>query len=126
MENCSSSTSSNRRLGHVFLASCLFAGVSAQLLLKYAMLEFSAHPTAWLSYILILSGLLCYALGTSFWMLSLGHLELSYAYPFNGLTFVFILIASWLIFDDTMSLQRVAGVVLICVGVALIPKGLKK
>ena len=123
--NTETGSVSGRSLGHIFLTGCLFFGVSAQLLLKYAMLEFNVDPTAWFSYMWIFSGLICYAVGTGFWMLCLGHLELSYAYPFNALTFILILVASWLIFDDTMSVQRVARVLLICCGVALLPRGLK-
>ena len=111
---------SRRTLGHAFLAACLFFGVSAQLLLKFATLEVQAYPQAWLPYVWILAGLGVYAVGTGFWMLCLGYLELSYAYPFTGLTYVLVFGASWWLFHDAVSWQRVAGILLVCLGVGLI------
>jgi drug/metabolite transporter (DMT)-like permease len=100
----------------------LFFGVSAQLLLKFAMLQVQAHPGEWFPYFSTLCGLVVYAVGTGCWMLCLGYLDLSYAYPFTGLTYVLILGASWFLFGDGMSWQRLAGVLLICLGVTFIPK----
>jgi drug/metabolite transporter (DMT)-like permease len=114
---------SRRILGHVFLAACLFFGTSAHLLLKFATLQVQAQPDGWLSYLWILAGLAVYAVGTGFWMLCLGYLDLSYAYPFTGLTYVVILCASWFLFEDKMSWQRIVGVLVVCLGVALLPVG---
>jgi multidrug transporter EmrE-like cation transporter len=112
---------SRRTLGHVFLAASVFFSVGAHLLLKFAMLQVGAHPNAWLSYLWVVFGLAVYAVGTGFWMLCLGCLDLSYAYPFTGLSYVLVLAASWLLFDDLVGPARIAGVFLICLGVALIP-----
>jgi drug/metabolite transporter (DMT)-like permease len=112
---------SRKSLGHVFLAACLLLGMSAQVLLKFATLQMQVPSDTWLSYIWIIGGLGVYALGTGFWVLCLRYLDLSYAYPFTGLTYVFVLGASWLLFDESMSLHRLLGVLAICLGVALIP-----
>ena len=108
-------------LGHIFLGGCLLFGSAAQLILKFASLQMSVYPDAWLSYSWILCGLGIYAVGTCFWALCLGYLDLSYAYPFTGLTYVLVLVISWFLFHESMSWQRVVGVLLICAGVALIP-----
>jgi multidrug transporter EmrE-like cation transporter len=113
-------------LGHIFLGACLFFGSSAQLTLKFAMLQISAHPNDWVSYTWIICGLVVYTLGTGFWMLSLGYLDLSYAYPFTGLTYALVLGVSWGIFHENISWQRIFGVLLICAGVALIPGGTRR
>jgi drug/metabolite transporter (DMT)-like permease len=112
---------SGKALGHAFLAACLFFGVTAQLLLKFAVMQINARPDTWLSYGWVLCGLTVYGVGTGFWMLCLIHLDLSYAYPFTGLTYVLMLGISWFLFDDKISSQRLLGVLLICLGVALIP-----
>jgi drug/metabolite transporter (DMT)-like permease len=112
---------SGKALGHAFLAACLFFGVTAQLLLKFAVMQINARPDTWRSYAWVLCGLAVYGVGTAFWMLCLIHLDLSYAYPFTGLTYVLMLGISWLLFDDKISSQRLLGVLLICLGVALIP-----
>jgi multidrug transporter EmrE-like cation transporter len=112
--------------GHVLLALCLLFGVSAQLLLKFATLQSHAEPVLWHAYLWGLCGLGVYALGTGFWVLCLAYLDLSYAYPFTGLTYVFVLGASWVLFDESVSVQRLIGVLAICLGVALIPAGARK
>jgi drug/metabolite transporter (DMT)-like permease len=110
-----------RSLGHVFLGTCLFFGVSAQLLLKFATLQAQVKPGDRLFYFWIGCGLIVYAFGTGFWVLCLRYLDLSYAYPFTGLTYVLVLAASWLLLDERASIPRLVGVLAICMGVALIP-----
>jgi drug/metabolite transporter (DMT)-like permease len=112
---------SREKLGHIFLVLCLFFGTSAQLLLKFAMLEVSTQSSMWLSYFWIFCGLGVYALGTAFWMLCLAYLDLSYAYPFMGLTYILVLGGAWFLFDERISLPRLVGVLVICCGVTLIP-----
>jgi multidrug transporter EmrE-like cation transporter len=112
---------SRSTLGHIFLGGCLFFGSAAQLMLKYATLLMSDQPNAWVSFTWILCGLGIYAIGTCFWAVSLGYLDLSYAYPFTGLTYVLVLGTSWLLFNESMSWERVVGVLFICAGVGLIP-----
>ena len=108
-------------LGHYFLAASLLFGVSGQLLLKFAVDEVHTHPDVWHSYFWILCGLGVYAIGIGSWMLCLSYLDLSYAYPFTGLNYVMVLGASWLLFHEEPSFQRIVGVLVICLGVALIP-----
>jgi multidrug transporter EmrE-like cation transporter len=114
---------SRKSLGHGFLLASLFFGMGAHLLLKFGMLMVHAQSSAWIPYLWVFGGLGVYALGTAFWMLCLGYLDLSYAYPFTALTYVMILGASWLLFNDVISFQRIAGVSVICLGVTLIPAG---
>jgi multidrug transporter EmrE-like cation transporter len=117
---------SNKANGHIFLAACLFFGTCAQLLLKFSMIQVQTQPAAWLSYFWIICGLGVYTVGTAFWLLCLNYLDLSYAYPFTGLTYVLILGACWLLFGDKMSWQRIIGVLLICSGIVLIPEGSRR
>lgn len=116
----------HKPLGHAFLAACLFFGVNAQLLLKLATLQSHVQPSAPLAYAWVFCGLAVYALGTACWILCLSYLDLSYAYPFTGLTYVLVVGASWLLFDESVSLQRFVGVLAICLGVTLIPAGLRR
>lgn len=110
----------------MFLALCLVFSVSAQLLLKFATLQIHGESATWHSHLWILCGLGVYALGTGFWVLCLADLDLSYAYPFTGLTYVLVLGASWLLFDESLTVQRLVGVLAICLGVAMIPAGIQK
>jgi multidrug transporter EmrE-like cation transporter len=48
--------------------------------------------------------------------------ELSQAYPFVGIGFALTAIAGWWIFGDQLSLQRVAGIVLVVGGIVLVAR----
>jgi multidrug transporter EmrE-like cation transporter len=57
------------------------------------------------------------------WMAAMTKLNLSYAYPFMGLTFVLVLILSGVFFDEPMNWQKTVGVLLIMGGIALSSQG---
>ena len=65
-------------------------------------------------------GLAIYLAGTIFWLAALSRVDLSYAYPFASLSYVVMLVASWMMFDEQITLSRVIGTVVIGVGVLLI------
>ena len=65
-------------------------------------------------------GLTIYLFGTIFWLAALSRVDLSYAYPFASLSYVIMLTASWLLFDEKISLGRLLGTVVIGIGVLLI------
>lgn len=110
-------------VGHFALAVAILFGVTAHVLLKFGVLQVQAHPDILSTYCWILLGLGIYALGTCFWILCLSCLDLSYAYPFSGVTYVLVFIVSCLLFGDSMSLQRVGGIFLISIGVVFASRG---
>lgn len=67
-------------------------------------------------------GLGIYVMGTVFWLTALSRVDLSYAYPFASISYVIMLLASWLLFDENISLLRLAGSVVIILGVILISR----
>jgi drug/metabolite transporter (DMT)-like permease len=71
----------------------------------------------------IWAGLSLYAIGLLFWLAALSQVELGYAYPFISLSYVLILIASWVFFQEQISLLRVVGVAAICLGVYVVASG---
>jgi uncharacterized membrane protein len=111
------------------LISVLFSTVG-QLLLKSGMntigsvtLNFSQlFQTLWRMMINpgVFFGLVIYAIGTVFWLAALSRAELSYAYPFASLSYVIMLAASWAMFDEKITLARIIGTILICIGVLVI------
>ena len=70
----------------------------------------------------VVGGLLLYFAAAMLWLLVLAKFEVSFAYPFVALGFVITAVAGWLLFDEPMSLSRVAGTVLICAGVVLVAR----
>ncbi len=65
-------------------------------------------------------GLIIYLIGTVFWLAALSRVDLSYAYPFASLSYVIMLVASWQMFDEKISLGRLLGTFVIGIGVFLI------
>jgi multidrug transporter EmrE-like cation transporter len=49
--------------------------------------------------------------------------ELSHAYPFMALNFVIVLALSAWLFNEPMSVTRMAGVALICIGTIVAAQG---
>lgn len=102
-------------------------GIIGQLLLKKAMLAIGplvlrpdALPgiaTALVFNPLVIAGLAVTVSGTFFWLIALSRADLSYAYPLTSINYLLILLASWLIFGERVTLTRVIGVVAICIGV---------
>lgn|SRR5215472_1562164 len=72
---------------------------------------------------LVWTGLAVYGLGTFFWLAALSRVELGYAYPFLSLSYVLILLAAWIFLREDVSVGRVIGVVVVCLGVYAVGAG---
>jgi multidrug transporter EmrE-like cation transporter len=70
----------------------------------------------------VVAGLGIYALGTLFWLLALSRVELSFAYPFASLSYLIMLFAAWQLFKEDISVLRLVGTLVICVGVLIISR----
>jgi len=66
---------------------------------------------------IIFIGLLLYVFSTILWLFALSKTTLNYAYPFTALTFVFVMASSWLIFSESLPVNRVIGGLIVTIGV---------
>ncbi len=71
---------------------------------------------------MVLAGLGLYAASTLLWLLVLARLDVSYAYPFVSLGFVFTALYGYFALNEPMALARIAGISLIVAGVALVAR----
>ena len=71
----------------------------------------------------VLLGLFLYAASMAVWLSVLAKVELSTAYPFVALGFVFTAILGRVIFHDTMSAAKIVGTALIASGVVVLARG---
>lgn len=118
-----------RMLAHFFILLTILLGLYGQVVLKWQVNLAGPPPTDWptrAEYVgrlllnpWVLSSLLAAFLGMLSWILALGKAELSYAYPFTSLSFVLILIASAILFQEPITTNKVAGVVLIVAGLVV-------
>ena len=71
---------------------------------------------------LVAVGLGVYFLGVFFWLYALSKVDLSYAYPFVSLSYVLVVLASWILLGEHVTPMRWCGVVAICAGVILVAR----
>ncbi|GAG66727.1 unnamed protein product [marine sediment metagenome] len=72
---------------------------------------------------LVISGLFLYVISAAIWLVVLSAVDLSFAYPFIGLTYVMVLILSRFILKEDVNLIRWAGAIIITIGVIVISRG---
>ena len=114
----------------VYILISVLASTTGQLLLKKGMNSLGPITLSWdhLVSVLwkmathpnVLVGLAIYLVGTVFWLSALSRVDLSYAYPFASLSYMVMLAASWIMFDEKITLSRLLGTGVIAIGVFLI------
>jgi len=68
----------------------------------------------------ILVGFFMYMSGALLWLFVLAKLDVSIAYPYIGIGFIITMLLGTLLLDETLSLPRVIGTLLVVGGVTLI------
>ena len=68
----------------------------------------------------VFGGLLIYAGAALLWLAVLARSQISFAYPFVALGFVFTTIAGHFLFGENLNVTRIVSVSVICIGVALL------
>lgn len=72
---------------------------------------------------LVISGLFLYVISAAVWLIVLSAVDLSFAYPFIGFTYVMVLILSKFILKEDVNLIRWIGAIIITIGVVVISRG---
>jgi len=120
------------KIAIIYILISVLTSAVGQLMLKKGMTDLGEitlnidHliPTVWKigTNPFVFWGLAIYLAGTVFWLAALSRVDLSYAYPFASLSYVIMLIASWMMFDEKITLSRIFGTVIIGVGVLFISR----
>src|SRR3546814_10668309 len=71
---------------------------------------------------LIILGLGLYGIGALLWLFVLGRAPLSLAYPFVGIGFILTMLAGAFWLNESISVARAAGTLLIAVGCVLVAR----
>lgn len=106
----------------IMLIIAVSLGAAGQMCLKYGvnLLGQGASPVVVLKGIFtpyVFSGFVLYAVSSLFYLIALSRLELSFAYPFVALSFVIVLLLSWMLLHEQLPPLRVVGVAFIVIGV---------
>ena len=71
----------------------------------------------------ILSGFVAAFLASLCWMAAMTAFDLSYAYPFMGLNFVLVFLASAILLSEQVTMYKVVGLILIVLGIVISSRG---
>ncbi len=109
----------------ILFVSILFS-IAGQLLMKDTMSNTSEGLFAWVFLQKLALAVTVYCLGVVNWILALKSVKLSIAYPLTSLNYVGILFGSYYFFNEEITLTRIAGVIIIFLGVLLVVIPIKK
>ena len=124
---------SPRWLDYFYIFATIALTVFGQMILKWRMDQVGPLPAGIGGGLRHLIGLLIdpvvlSSFGSAFlaslaWMAAMTRFELSYAYPFMSLSFVFVLVLSVAFLGETLTLNKVLGVALIGIGTVVASAG---
>ncbi len=117
----------------VLIVSSVSMNASAQLLMKAAtrplaqVADFSVDSLLFSVRVLCRSaffwgGMVCYAASICVWLAALTKAPVSTAYPMLSLGYVMVAGVSVLTLGETLSLAKILGILLICLGVVLVSR----
>jgi multidrug transporter EmrE-like cation transporter len=70
----------------------------------------------------VILGFLCYVISAASWLVILTRVDLSLAYPLISIGYILVVILSKYLFDEPVTSMRIAGTLLVCVGVVLLAR----
>jgi len=116
-------------MGYIYIFATIFFTVYGQVVLKWRINGIGSLPESIVNKIFFLakllldpwifSGFFAAFIASFFWMATMTKFDLSFAYPFMSLAFVFVLILSVLFFNEPLSWQKVIGLVFIISGIII-------
>ena len=64
----------------------------------------------------------CYIVSIGLWLVVLSKVDVSFAYPFLSIGYVISAVVGYFVFHEAVTPVRIAGIVVICIGVILISR----
>ena len=101
-----------------FIIGCIVFTVFGQILIKIGATELK-QTSSLIKYMLnayIIGGLISAVIAAGCWIKALQHYELSYAYPFMSLSFVFVVFFSAVLFHESVKVNQWAGLAVVLIG----------
>lgn len=115
---------------HSFLFLYILFTVASQLIMRWRVGSAGALPAATPDRLQFVASLLmtpwvwtaivCTFLAGVAWMLALTRFELTYAFPFTGISFVLILFAGAFVFGEHVGIARIVGTLLVVLGLVVV------
>jgi multidrug transporter EmrE-like cation transporter len=119
-------------IDHIYLFVAIFFAGLSQILVRWQMgnagqlpelfwdklffvFHFLLRPWVWVALFATFISCIC-------WLITLTKFELSYAYPWTSIIYVYLLLAGLFIFGDSITFNKILGTVIIIFGVYIIAK----
>jgi len=121
-----SSTNHQQRRSFLLVVCCTIIGAAAQVLIKKGASALGANPTMLQTAIAMVltpalfAGYSMYGISTILLVLALRHGQLSLLYPVFAMTYVWVTILSVVVFHESMNPYKLAGIVTIVAGIAVL------
>jgi len=117
-------------INHLYIFLTVVFAVLSQLIIKWKMsaFSFSDYETLLDKFLFafsmlinpyIVASLILTLLSGLSWMIAMTKFDISYAYPFTTLGFVFIFVLSALLFNEPVTWQKSVGLILIISGIVI-------
>lgn len=114
----------------LLILSSVLLNCGAQLLIRKGMLQIGEMPVSsifqnmglLITNVWLWLAMLCYAISILLWMSVLSKAEVSFAYPFLSVGYVLSAVLGYVFFSESITVIRIAGIVVICIGVILISR----
>lgn len=123
----------SRTISYVGVLATVLFTVAGQLLLKYRVEYFGALPdtqAARIRYLakalldpLVIASLAFAGLAFFSWIIALTNLDLSRAYPFTALNYVFVIVLSAWFLGEPLTLNKIVGVSFVIAGIVVASRG---
>jgi multidrug transporter EmrE-like cation transporter len=120
-------------MSYVYVACTVLLTVYGQLVIKWQVMGAGVFPDdpagkLWFLARLLLNPWIITALAAALlaalsWMAAMTKLDLSHAYPFTSLSFVLVTCVSAWLFQEPVTVPKIAGLALICAGVVIGSQG---
>lgn len=117
-------------MNFLLILSSILLNSMAQLLMKKGVLKLGSFslslviedPFRFITNIWLILAILCFVLSVLLWMLVLSRVEVSYAYPMSSIGFIVTALGGYYFLSENLSISRVSGIIIICLGVYLISR----
>ena len=110
----------------------IFIGAIGQLLLKFGLNKIGGLTLSRTNFIrliftlflnpYIVWGVFLYGISAFLWLIGLSNTPLSIAYPLISLSYIVVVLFSWILFYEKITLLKILGLFIICFGVFLLGK----
>ena len=120
-------------MSYLYIFGTILCTVYGQLIIKWQMAKAGSLPHVFSEKVIfllhmflnpwILSAFLSAFVASLCWMAAMTKLDLSHAYPFISLSFVFVLVLSGLFFHEAVTLPKLLGALLIMTGIIVGAQG---